>query len=142
VTSVSDLELLQGRWRQVASSIDGGAESAAPAGDEFAGALVTIFERDTFRVLDASGTILLSGRFVLDEATHGVDWIDSFGPDAGKPLLAIYELTTTTFAFAAADADMPRPTRLAPAPGVTLRRCVRSDSVAGVRARSDLAGLE
>jgi uncharacterized protein (TIGR03067 family) len=126
VIAVSDLELLQGRWRQVASSIDGGAESAASAGDEFAGALVTIFERDTFRVVDASGAEVLAGRFVLDEAAHGVDWIDAFGPDAGKPLLAIYELTATTFAFAAADAGMPRPTRLAPAPGVTLRRCVRA----------------
>jgi uncharacterized protein (TIGR03067 family) len=126
VIAVSDLELLQGRWRQVASAVGGGAESAAPAADEFAGALVTIFERDTFRVIDATGVEVLAGRFVLDEVAHAVDWIDSFGPDAGKPLLAIYELTATTFAFAAADAGMSRPPQLASAPGVTLRRLVRA----------------
>ncbi|HET9990850.1 MAG TPA: TIGR03067 domain-containing protein [Kofleriaceae bacterium] len=122
---MSDLDRLQGRWRQIASSIDGGAESVAPAGDEFAGDLVTVFERDAFRVLDAAGAVVLAGRFVLDEAAHAIDWIDAFGPDAGVPLPAIYELTATTFAFAAADAGMPRPTRLAAAPGVTLRRFVR-----------------
>jgi len=119
---------MQGRWRQIASSIDGEAESAAPSDDEFAGDLVTIFDRDTFRVLDAAGAVVLAGRFVLDEAANAIDWIDSFGPDAGQPLLAYYELTATTFAFAAADAGLPRPTGLAAAPGVTLRRFVRAEA--------------
>ena len=122
---MGDFDRLQGRWRQVASSIDGGAEQAAAAGDEFAGELVAIFERDLFRVVDTEGTLVLAGRFVLDESAHAIDWIDSIGPDAGKPLLAIYELTATTFAFAAADTGMPRPTRIAPSAGITLRRFVR-----------------
>ncbi|HEY6039022.1 MAG TPA: TIGR03067 domain-containing protein [Kofleriaceae bacterium] len=120
-----DLDRLQGRWRQVASSIDGAAEQAAPDGDEFAGALVTVFEGDTFRVLDDAGATVLAGRFVLDEAAHAIDWIDAFGPDAGRPLPAIYELTPTALAFAAADAGAPRPTRVEPARGVALRRFVR-----------------
>jgi uncharacterized protein (TIGR03067 family) len=122
---VSDFDRLQGRWRQVASSIDGGAETAAPIGDEFAGDLVTIFELAAFRVLDAAGAVVLAGRFILDENARAIDWIDAFGPDAGKPLPARYELTATTFAFAAVDSAMPRPTRVAAAIGVTLRRFVR-----------------
>jgi uncharacterized protein (TIGR03067 family) len=123
---VSDFDRLQGRWRQVASSIDGGAETAAPIGDEFAGDLVTIFERDTFRVLDAAGTVVLAGQFVLDETAHAIDWIDAFGADAGKPLPARYELTATTFAFAAAATDHPRPSSVSPGSNWTLRRFVRA----------------
>ena len=125
---MSDFDRLQGRWRQIASSIDGGAETAAPSGDEFAGDLVTIFERDTFRVLDAAGDIVLAGRFVIDEANRAIDWIDAFGPDAGAILPAIYELTDASFAFAAADAGTARPSRVAPANGVTMRRFVRARS--------------
>lgn len=127
--AVGDLELLQGRWRQVASAIDGGVESAAPAGDEFAGALVTIFERDTFRVIDGAGATVLAGHFVLDEAEHAVDWIDSIGADAGVVLPARYALTATTLAFAAADAGAARPSHVAPAAGITLRRFVRVPDV-------------
>ena len=87
--------------------------------------LVTVFERDTFRVLDATGTVVLAGRFVLDEAAQAVDWIDSIGADAGVVLPARYELTATTFAFAAADAGAARPEHVGPATGVTLRRFVR-----------------
>ncbi|MEP6865738.1 MAG: TIGR03067 domain-containing protein [Deltaproteobacteria bacterium] len=123
---MSDLERLQGRWRQIASSIDGGPELEAPDGDEFAGDLVTEFAGDTFRVLDPSGAVVLAGRFVLDEAEHAVDWIDSFGADAGVVLPARYELTATTLAFAATDAGARRPVRVAPAAGITLRRFVRS----------------
>jgi hypothetical protein len=54
----TDHDRLQGSWRQLASSVDGGAELAAPAGDEFGGALVTVFAGDTFRVLDAAGEIV------------------------------------------------------------------------------------
>jgi len=122
---VSDLDRLQGRWRQVASSIDGGTEQATPDGDEFAGALVTVFEGDTFCVVDDAGTTVLAGRFVIDEAAHAIDWIDAFGPDGGKPLPAMYELTPTTLAFAAADSGAPRPIRVAPAPGVAFRRFIR-----------------
>ena len=122
---MSDFDRLQGRWRQVASSIDGGAEQAAPAGDDFAGGLVTVFEGDAFEVLGEGGAVMLAGRFVIDEAAHAIDWIDAFGPDAGRPLPAMYELTPTTLAFAAADAGAPRPTRVAPAPGVAFRRFVR-----------------
>lgn len=125
---MSDFDRLQGSWRQIASSIDGGAEIAAPTGDEFAGDLVTIFERDAFRVLDASGVVVLAGRFTIDEATNAIDWIDAFGPDAGAILPAIYELTGSTFAFAAADAGTARPSRVAPADGVTVRRFVRARS--------------
>ncbi|MEO9157037.1 MAG: TIGR03067 domain-containing protein [Kofleriaceae bacterium] len=124
--TTSDHDRLQGRWLQIASSIDGGVERDAPAGDEFGGGLVTELAGDTFRVVDATGTTVLAGRFVLDEATRAVDWIDAFGPDAGKPLPARYELTDTTFAFAAADAGEPRPLRVSAAPGVTLRRMVRA----------------
>jgi len=123
---VTDLDRLQGRWRQVASSIDGAPEAAAPVADELAGAMTTMFSADTFRVLDPGGAIVLEGRFIIDETAHAIDWIDSIGPDAGKPLLAIYELSATTFAFSAADAGEPRPTRVVPMAGVTLRRFVRA----------------
>lgn len=123
--AVSDFELLQGRWRQVASSVDGSAEQHAPAGDEFGGGLVTEFAGDAFRVIDAAGATVLAGNFVLDEVEHAVDWIDSIGADAGVALPARYELTATTLAFAAADAGAARPIRVEPAAGVTVRRFVR-----------------
>lgn len=120
-----DLDRLQGRWRQVASSIDGAPETAAPIDDEFAGALITVFEADTFRVLDPEGATVLEGRFLLEEAARAIDWIDSIGPDAGNPLPARYELDATTLAFAVADSGMPRPTHVRAAPGITLRRFIR-----------------
>jgi len=122
---VSDFDRLQGRWRQVASSIDGAPETAAPIGDEFAGALTAVFAADTFRVLDPDGATVLEGRFLLEEAARAIDWIDSVGPDAGNRLPALYELGATTLAFAVADSGMPRPTHVRAAPGITFRRCVR-----------------
>ncbi len=120
-----DLEALQGVWRQVAFEENGEVGAADEFGD--AGIRTTIRGR-RFRVCTADGTCLLEGAFTLDATAspRAITWIDSMGPDAGRPLAAIYALHGDRFAFVAADAGMPRPARFAAGPGLTMRDFVRA----------------
>jgi uncharacterized protein (TIGR03067 family) len=118
-----DLDRLQGRWRQIRCDANG-EENVS---DEYGAAVVATIELDQFTVRNEEGTIVLHGAFVLDERTEprSIDWIDAIGPDAGKRLPAIYELTETRFVFVAADAGMPRPTAFRAGAGEVLRSFVR-----------------
>ena len=111
---MSDLDRLQGSWRQT-------------EGDDDYGAGLCTFAGDRFTVRDHDGAVMLEGTFVLDEGAtpRQVDWTDATGPDAGTVLPAIYELTDTTLVFVAANADMPRPTAFRAGDGEVLRRFVR-----------------
>lgn len=94
--TVRDLEALQGVWRQVAFEENGEAGAADEFGD--AGIRTTIRGR-RFRVCTADGTCLLEGVFTLDATAspRAITWIDTVGPDAGRPLAAIYELRGERF---------------------------------------------
>jgi uncharacterized protein (TIGR03067 family) len=71
--------------------------------------------------------LLLEGDFTLDETTipKRVTWVDSMGPDTGKPLPAIYDLNGDDFVFNAADEGAPFPATFRTMQRQTMRRFVR-----------------
>ncbi|MBP2550257.1 uncharacterized protein (TIGR03067 family) [Neorhizobium galegae] len=121
----SDLELLQGTWRQIRFEENGLVDP--PDSHGAPGAILTI-EGTGFHVAVPGGEPLVAGCFILHSATapKGIDWIDTTGADAGARLPAIYTLSADTFEFAAADADMARPMDLSGGMGITVRAFVRA----------------
>jgi uncharacterized protein (TIGR03067 family) len=114
--SQRDLEALQGQWEQVSLEVDGVTnppDDLSPPGG------VTAFSGNRFTVHAVNGQLLLEGTFTLDASASPkrVDWIDAIGPDAGKPLPAIYLLEGDRFVFVAADARAPRPAEFRSGPG-------------------------
>ncbi len=123
--SEKDLEALQGIWEQVGVEADGVAN---PADEYSAAGTLTVFDRDAFSVVSAQGHVLLKGKFRLDATTipRQATWVDETGPDAGKHLPGIYNLSGDNFVFVAADDDaVSKPTDFRTEPGQTLRRFVR-----------------
>jgi uncharacterized protein (TIGR03067 family) len=118
----SDLEALQGSWVQMAFEENGLSDPLNPYDAQ---GTVTTFAGDHFSVRDTAGTLLLEGRFVLDDTARTIDWIDAIGPDAGKILAAMYTLDADRFTFIAADAGTARPTQFRTGPGQTMRSFVR-----------------
>jgi len=120
-----DLELLQGTWEQVGIEADG----IANASDEYSAAgTLTIFDRDEFSVVSAEGNVLLKGKFRLDATTipRQATWVDEMGPDAGKHLPGIYNLSGDNFVFVAAGEEAAaKPTDFRTETSQTLRRFVR-----------------
>jgi uncharacterized protein (TIGR03067 family) len=109
---MTDLERLQGTWRQT-------------RGDSDYGEGMTTFAGTHFTVRDGD-RITLEGDFVIDERAKTINWIDSIGLDAGKTLPAIYRLDDDHFTFVAANAGMARPTKFEPGPGEVMRAFVRA----------------
>lgn len=120
-----DLELLQGIWEQVGVEADGVTN---PSDEYSASGTLTIFDRDEFSVVSAEGNVLLKGKFRLDATTipRQATWVDEMGPDAGKHLPGIYNLSGDNFVFVAAGEDAAsKPTDFRTETGQTLRRFVR-----------------
>ncbi len=120
-----DLELLQGTWEQVGIEADG---IANPSDEYSAAGTLTIFDRDEFSVISAEGNMLLKGKFRLDATTipRQATWVDEIGPDAGKHLPGIYNLSGDNFVFVAAGEEAAsKPTDFRTETGQTLRRFVR-----------------
>ena len=120
-----DLELLQGTWEQVGVEADG---IANPSDEYSAAGTLTIFDRDEFSVVSAEGNVLLKGKFRLDATTipRQATWVDEMGPDAGKHLPGIYNLSGDNFVFVAAGEEaVSKPTDFRTETGQTLRRFVR-----------------
>lgn len=120
-----DLELLQGTWEQVGVEADG---IANPSDEYSAAGTLTIFDRDEFSVVSAEGSVLLKGKFRLDATTipRQATWVDEIGPDAGKHLPGIYNLSGDNFVFVAAGEEAAsKPTDFRTETGQTLRRFVR-----------------
>jgi uncharacterized protein (TIGR03067 family) len=120
-----DIELLQGTWEQVAVEADG---ISNPSDEYSAAGTLTIFDRDQFSVVSAEGSVLLKGKFRLDATTipRQATWVDEMGPDAGKHLPGIYNLSGDNFVFVAADEEAAaKPTDFRTETGQTLRRFVR-----------------
>lgn len=115
---------LQGEWEQIALE-DSGVIN--PVDEHSAPGALTTISGDQFRVVTIGGEVLLAGSFTLDASTtpKTIIWVDSMGADAGKQLLASYQLEGDHFVFIAADEGMPRPTCFSTEPGQTMRTFVR-----------------
>ena len=120
----SDLELLQGRWSQVAFEENGITDVPDAHGSPKA---VMTIAGYTFHVAVPDEETLVEGSFAIDESHHPkhINWIDSIGDDAGKVIPAIYELGKDSFRFAAADPGMVRPDRFTGGQGITIRAFIR-----------------
>lgn len=116
----SDLQKLQGNWKQVSWS------SAAPDEvDELLGdAPCMEVVGCEFRVKSSVGSVVLMGKLSIDSSIDpkGIDWTDTTGPDAGKTFPAIYRLSDIEFEFCAADQNQPRPREFVSTDGYTVRR--------------------
>jgi uncharacterized protein (TIGR03067 family) len=120
----SDLDLLQGKWRQVRFEENGLID--LPDSHGAPNAILTIMGT-CFHVAVPGGETLVEGNFVLHPSTvpKGIDWRDTIGEDAGQTLPAIYTFSDDSFAFAAADPGMARPHDFASGAGITIRAFVR-----------------
>jgi uncharacterized protein (TIGR03067 family) len=121
----ADLTKLQGTWQQVHYERDGVVQ---PVDEEQGWSPVTLIAGNRFSVTIADGSVLLEGTFSHLEAQDpkAIDWLDESGPYASDhPILAIYEVTATSFAFCAAYDGAARPSRFATGPGQVLRRMKR-----------------
>jgi uncharacterized protein (TIGR03067 family) len=114
-----EMALFQGTWEQTAEETGAGRTASDELG---VGARVT-FEGDTFVVTRPDGAVAIRGTFRLgpNHEPKAVDWMDTFGEDAGKTFLAIYEFDGETMRFCAADAGQERPKSFSPGPGEVLR---------------------
>lgn len=119
-----DLTALQGVWEQVSFEENGVID---PPDEHGAPGACTHIRGQRFAVRTTAGELLLEGDFTLDATTTPkcITWVDSMGADAGKPLLAIYQLDGDRFRFIAADEGMPRPMVFRTTPGQTMRGFVR-----------------
>lgn len=120
-----DMKMMQGRWLQIGYERDGVEE---PVDNEQGWQPETEISGNTFTVRIVDGGIILGGVFKLDstKTPKTIDWIDTSGSYASdKPILAIYELSATSFIFCAAYDGAERPTEFKTKPGQVLRRMKR-----------------
>jgi uncharacterized protein (TIGR03067 family) len=122
---MTDLEMMQGTWREVFHQRDGGTERFD---EEHGWQPVTVIHEQTFTVTIADGSVVLVGTFELfdTQTPTAIDWHDVSGPYASDHLIqAIYEVTETSFVFCAAYNGGTRPTALRAGLGQVLRRMER-----------------
>jgi uncharacterized protein (TIGR03067 family) len=115
----SDLEEIQGTWKQIAYERDGLKEPLDEQGWE---PRVT-FSGNEFVVTLADGSVPIKGMFKLDatQRPKSMNLTDTFGADAGKTFLAVYSLEGDRLAFCAADEGQERPSSFETMPGQVLR---------------------
>ncbi|HEY0514447.1 MAG TPA: TIGR03067 domain-containing protein [Thermoanaerobaculia bacterium] len=113
-----ELKNFEGTWKQIACEKDGVA-----ALDEMGWEPRTTFLGDTFVVTLADGSVAIEGTFKIDPTRDPktVDWMDTFGADAGKTFPAIYTLEGDRLVFCAADDGQERPAEFRTRPGQVLR---------------------
>ena len=118
-----EIKKLQGTWKQIACEKDGVADQV----DEFGLEPKSTFTDDTYVVTLTDGTIAIKGTFKLDPTREPktIDWMDTFGEDAGKTFPAIYSLEGDRLIFCAADEGQERPTEFRTRLGQVLRVCQR-----------------
>jgi uncharacterized protein (TIGR03067 family) len=121
----TDLEVMQGRWREVLRERDGVVDSSD---GEQGWQPVTEIHEKTFTVTISDGSVVLVGTFELfDTRTpRAIDWHDVSGPYASDHLIpAIYEITESSFVFCASY-EGARPTEFRTRPGQVMRRMERA----------------
>lgn len=114
-----EIAKFQGTWQQTASEIDGVKNRP----DEFGFEPRVTFAGNNYVVARADGDVVIKGQFRVypTQTPKAIDWIDTFGADAGKTLPAIYSLEDNQLVFCAADQGQPRPSELCAGPGQVLR---------------------
>ena len=114
-----ELRRFRGEWKQIRYERDGVSDPL----DERGWNPLTTFTDDEFIVTLADGTIPIRGTYRIDplQTPKTVDWTDTLGDDAGKPLLAIYRLEDDRLTFCAAYPGLARPTAFRTRPGQVLR---------------------
>jgi uncharacterized protein (TIGR03067 family) len=117
--TMSDMELFQGTWKQIAYERDGVKEPL----DESGWDPQVTFSGNMFVVKLADGSIPIKGTMTLDPSLQPkvMDLTDTFGADAGKTFLAIYSLEGDRLVFCAADEGQDRPSSFETIPGHVLR---------------------
>ena len=122
--SLSDIQTLQGMWRQVRFEENGIVDP--PDTHSAPGAILTI-EGCRFHVGMPGQASILEGGFVLEalRSPKRIIWTDAIGADAGKSFPAIYTLSETAFTFVAADEGMQPPVDFTGGQGLTLRSLIR-----------------
>jgi len=123
---LNDIEKLNGRWIQVYSNEDG---IDNPEEEKGLGSIAD-FNNGEFFVYSKNGNLLLEGIYKINTRKNPqeIDWFDSSGPDKGKLLPAIYDLSQEYFIFCAANEDMKRPASFEPKNGHTIRKFQRLSS--------------
>lgn len=119
IDSQEEYEKFYGLWIQESCNSDGLDNPA-----ENYGAVPTVtFTNNQFVVRNTAGEVVIEGLFsVHPYATpKAIDWFDTFGEDAGKTFLAIYEISGDRLEFCAANEGMERPRGFEPKIGHTLR---------------------
>ena len=106
-TLLTDIELLQGTWKQIEYERDGIKDPP----DEQGWQPCATFSGHSFVVTLADGNIYIKGNFTLDPSRNpkAMDVTDTFGPEAGQTLLAIYQVDGDRFVFCAAYPGKERP---------------------------------
>lgn len=113
-----DLERMQGAWRLVRREKDGKADSPDVIKD------VRMLQRETAFSFTgaASGSGASQGTFVINatQKPKTMDRMPSDGPQKGKTLPGIYELTGDTLTLCISVAGKDRPSAFASGPGSVL----------------------
>lgn len=102
-----ELQRFQGTWVQVACQIDGVKDPPEAYGLH---PRVT-FSGRKYAVTRSDGAVAISGHFTVDPMARPktIDWVDTFGADAGLTIPAIYFFDQDRFVFCAASTGSLRP---------------------------------
>ena len=119
-----EYEKFSGLWVQVSCNSDG-VENPV---ENYGASPSVEFKNNKFVVSSDSGKIVIEGLFSVNPHTapKEIDWVDTFGEDAGKKFPAIYEISEDRLAFCAANEGMKRPKIFEKKIGHTLRFFKRS----------------
>lgn len=114
-----EMQRFQGTWIQTESVADG----IRNPHDDFGEHPRLTVTGNSFVVTRADGSIAIKGTIEIDPTREpkAIDWADTFGPDAGKTLPAVYSLKGDRLTFCAANEGQPRPTGFRARKGQVLR---------------------
>lgn len=111
--------VLEGAWRQLAATENG---EVIDHDDE-----ITVEILGSTFIVKRNNVLEIEGTFTVDSIRNprSIDWKDLIGADAGKVFKSFCVVQEDLLEFCAADEGMPRPKRLEPKQGHTIRRLVR-----------------
>ena len=119
IEMLKEYEKFGGSWVQLKCNSDG-IENPV---EQYGQSPIVTFSGNKFVVKNSAGEKIIEGLFTLrpTRCPKEVDWIDTFGQDAGKTFPAVYEFSEGRLSFCAADEGMERPKKIEPKTGYTIR---------------------